>query len=318
MARQLRLQYPGSFWHVTVRGNCRQDTYYDDSDRDFFLELLGKCVTRFDWILYAYVLMSNHFHLVIQLTSETLSRGMQWLNGRYAQAINRRYHRVGHLFQGPFDATLIEKETYFLEVLRYVVLNPVRAEMVTRPDDYPWSSHRAVLGKVEPPECLAVDDILSQFAPNRDLARANYRQFVDAAIGVDTSLWTNRVGIYLGSEAWMKRVQEQVDLKPRADDHPRVQRIPWRPSMSRVVTAVATALSIHESRIRHGRGGIPRMITAWVAWHEASLTLREIALGLRLRSASQASYLIRGCDQRIDGNRVLQNCIDRCVSTIRG
>ena len=127
---------------------------------------------------------------------------MQWLNGRHAQTLNRRRHRSGHVFQGPFDGVLIDKETYFLEVLRDVVLSPMKAGIVTRPEDYLWSTHRAVLGEVEPPEWLAVDDILSQFAPNRDLARANYRQFVDAPIGVDTSLWTNRVGIYLGSEAW--------------------------------------------------------------------------------------------------------------------
>jgi REP element-mobilizing transposase RayT len=130
MSRPLRLEYPGSLWHVTVRGNGRQDVFRDDRDRQFLLELLGDCVNRFAWILPAYVLMSNHFHLVNELTSETLSRGMQWLNGTYSQAFNRRHERVGHLFQGRFKAFLIEKEAYFLEVLRYVVLNPVRAGMV--------------------------------------------------------------------------------------------------------------------------------------------------------------------------------------------
>ncbi|MDQ6800410.1 MAG: transposase [Acidobacteriota bacterium] len=318
MSRPLRLEYPGSLWHITVRGNCRQGIYYADSDRNLFLELLGRCVTHFEWILYAYVLMPNHFHLVVQLTSETLSRGMQWLNFRYAQAINRRHQRVGHLYQGRFNASLIEKETYFLEVLRYVVLNPVRARMVTRPEDYAWSSHRAVLGTVESPEWLAVDDVLAQFAPWRDLARVNYRQFVDAAIGADASPWAKRVGIYLGSETWMKRVQEQVDLKPRADEHPRMQRVVQTPTMARVIAAVATTLSVHEGRIRHGRGGVSRMIVAWIAWHEAMLTLRQIAAGLRLRSAGHASYLIRGCDEKLARNRVLQDCIDRCRSTLRG
>ncbi len=318
MSRPLRLEYPGSLWHVTVRGNCRQDIFYDDTDRNFFLGLLGTCVTRFDWILYAYVLMSNHFHLVIQLTSETLSRGMQWLDFRSAQAMNRRHQRVGHLYQGRFNASLIEKETYFLEVLRYVVLNPVRAGMVTRPEDYAWSSHRAVLGTVEPPEWLAVDDVLAQFAPNRDIARANYRHFVDAAIGVETSPWANRVGIYLGSDTWMKGVREQIDLKPRADDHPRLQRVVDTPSMARVVSAVATTFAIDENRIRHGRGGVPRMIAAWIAWNEAMLTQRNIAAGLRLRSAGHVANLVRECDEELAGNPMLQEGIDRCVSTVRG
>src|ERR1700730_3741621 len=136
MSRPLRLEFPGSLWHITVRGNCRQDIFLDDHDRNRFLEMLGACVDRYDWILYAYVLMSNHFHLVLQLTCETLSRGMQWLDSKYAQAFNRRHKRVGHLYQGRFDGRLVEKETYFLEVLRYDALNPVRAGMVARPDDY--------------------------------------------------------------------------------------------------------------------------------------------------------------------------------------
>ena len=100
MARQLRLQYPGSLWHLSSLGNRSENIYYDNSDRDFFLELLGKCVTRFDWILYAYVLLPNHFRLVIQLTAETLSRGMQWLKGRYAQTLNRQRHRRGAAIHG--------------------------------------------------------------------------------------------------------------------------------------------------------------------------------------------------------------------------
>ena len=152
MSRPLRLEFFGSLHHVTTRGNARQDIFRDDDDREFFLELLGSCVKRFDWILTAYVLMSNHFHLVTQLTSESLSRGMQWLNGKYAQAFNRRHRRVGHLLQGRPDMRLIEKETYFLKVLRYVVLNPVRADMVARPEHYIWSSHRAVLGYAPAPE----------------------------------------------------------------------------------------------------------------------------------------------------------------------
>ena len=100
MSSQLRLEYPGSLHHVTSRGNARLDIFLDDQDRELFLEMLGICVKRFSWILTAYVLMSNHFHLVVQLTEESLSRGLQWLNSRYSQAFNRRYGRVGHLLQG--------------------------------------------------------------------------------------------------------------------------------------------------------------------------------------------------------------------------
>src|SRR5438270_480560 len=213
MSRPLRIEYAGSLHHVTSRGNAQQNIFLDDCDRELFLRLLGICVARFYWILTAYVLMSNHFHLVIQLTEETLSRGMQWLNANYSQAFNRRHHRVRHLLQGRPDMRLIEKDTYGLEVLRYVVLNPVRAGMVPRPEDYAWSSHRAVLGEVAAPEWLAVDDVLVQFGSERLLAGAAYRDFVNAALGQEMTLWRNLVGqIYLGSEDWMRRVRERVDL----------------------------------------------------------------------------------------------------------
>ena len=135
MARQLRLEYPGAVWHVTSRGNNRQDIYVDDDDRLMFLGLLAEAVRRFRWIVHAYTLMTNPFHLVIETPVPTLSRGMKWMNGKYAQWFNRRHKRCGHLFQGRFKGFLVEKESYLLTLIRYVALNPVRADMVKRPED---------------------------------------------------------------------------------------------------------------------------------------------------------------------------------------
>ena len=123
-----------------------------------------------------------------------------------------------------------------------MVLNPVRAGLVARPEDYVWSSHRAVIGDVPAPEWLAVDDVLAQFAPERELARARYRHFVDAAIGLDRTPWTDLVGqIYLGGETWLERVRDRVEVKPRADDYPGPQRVLCTPTMAAVVGAVADA-----------------------------------------------------------------------------
>ena len=301
MSRPLRLEYPSSLHHVTARGNNKQNIFLDDEDREFFLKLLGTCVERFSWILTAYVLMSNHFHFVVQLTRETLSRGMQWLNGKYVQRFNRRHHRVGHLFQGPPDMKLVEEDAYGLEVIRYVVLNPVRAAMVARAEDYVWSSHRAVIGETSAPDWLAVDDVLVNFGSERVLAQAAYRDFVNAGIGVETNLWKNLVGqIYLGSDGWMERVRERVDLKPRADAHPRVQRLVAAPTMADVIRAVADALAIDEAWVRCGRGGTARMAAAWIASYEGQLTNTEVAAGLRLRSAGHVSRLVDRCDREAE------------------
>ncbi|MGZ8868575.1 MAG: REP-associated tyrosine transposase, partial [Thermoanaerobaculia bacterium] len=206
MTRPLRLEYPGALLHVTARGNERRDIVADDNDRRAFIELFGEAVTQFHWTIDQYVLMTNHYHFVVELAQSTLSKGMQWFNSRYAQAFNRRHDRAGHLFQGRFDARLIEKETYLLEVIRYDALNPVRAGLVELPEEYQWSGHRALAGLAEPPPWLAVDSTLRCFAPDRDVARIYYKRFIDSGIGLERSPWKDVVAqIYLGSENWIER-----------------------------------------------------------------------------------------------------------------
>ena len=130
MARPLRLEFPDALYHVTSRGDRREDNYYADADHQAWLAVLGQVCQRFNWVVYAYCLMSNHYHLLVQTPEGNLSAGMRQLNGVYTQQINRVHGHVGHLFQGRFKAVLVDQESYLLELARYVVLNPVRAGMV--------------------------------------------------------------------------------------------------------------------------------------------------------------------------------------------
>jgi putative transposase len=319
MARPLRLEFPGALFHVTSRGNNKCDIFLDDHDRLRFLEFLAQAVERFGWILTAYVLMTNHFHLLIELTEEgTLSRGMQWLNGRYVPEFNRRHHRVGHLFHRPFNAPLIEKETYFQEVARYVVLNPVRAHMVARPEDYKWSSYRATIGDAPVPDWLAADDLLLHFADDRERAQVRYRVFVEDPLARTNNPWTGLAGqMYLGSDDWVHRMRDKVELKPRSDEHPRAQRVVRRPNMAEIISTVAELLGTDDDIVRHGHGGVPRMLAAWLGSYEGLLTNREIAAGLRLRSAGHVTTLVRACDREQSSNEVIREAVDRCVSTFR-
>jgi REP element-mobilizing transposase RayT len=163
MARQLRLDFAGGVHHVTTRGNERRPIFRSDADRRMFLQLLGVATKRFHWIVAAYVLMTNHFHLLIETPEANLSRGMQWLAGAYAMWFNRRHGRSRHLFQGRFHSFLIDRDEYFAEVLRYVVLNPVRAKMVAHPGEYRWSSYRATAGSEAAPEWLDTSAALAPF-----------------------------------------------------------------------------------------------------------------------------------------------------------
>src|SRR5262245_25816164 len=206
MARPLRLEFPGAVYHVTSRGDRREDIYADDEDRYAFLRLLGAVCERFDWTVYAYCLMTNHYHLLLETRQANLSRGMRQLNGVYTQAFNRRHERVGHVFQGRYKAILVDRDSYLLELARYVVLNPVRAKMVKDPLRWRWSSYRATLGQAEAGAWLDNDWVPSQFASRRAAARGAYQRFVQEGIG-QASPWSEvRHQLLLGPEGFEKKL----------------------------------------------------------------------------------------------------------------
>lgn len=314
MSRQIRLEYPGALWHITTRSGVHTNMFLDDSDRKLLLDLLGKTVSKSDWIITAYALMPDEFQLLIRLTSATLASGMRWLNSQYAQRFNRRHSRVGHVVHGRYRGVLVEEATYFKEVLRDVVLNPVRTGVAAKPEQYPWSSHPAVIGDVLQPKWLAIDSILDHFEGRRQ----SYRDFVNAGIGSDRRPWNDIVGdIYLGTEPWLSDVRKKLAMRPRADEHPRLQRTLCTLNMRDVIGAVADAWSVGEGQVRNARGGVPRMVAAWIGRHETFSTHPEIAASLRLRSVGRVARLIKDCNQALDDSVRLRAFVDRAVSTLR-
>ena len=135
MSRPIRLEFEGALYHVTSRGDRREDIYETDDDRQAFLRLLGDVCKRVNWVCHAYCLMSNHYHVLIETPDANLSRGMRDLNGKYTQMFNRAHYRVGHVFQGRYKAIIVDADSYLMELARYVVLNPVRAHMVEHPEE---------------------------------------------------------------------------------------------------------------------------------------------------------------------------------------
>lgn len=178
MARPLRIEFEGAVYHVTSRGNARDDIYLADGDREMFLDTLAHVVERFGWICHAYCLMGNHYHLMIETPQANLSRGMRQLNGIYTQRFNRKHQRVGHVFQGRFKSIVVDKDAYLLELSRYIVRNPVAAGMVADVTDWVWSSYRATAGEVPSPKFINVDWLLSQFGGTKAKAKAAYVSFV--------------------------------------------------------------------------------------------------------------------------------------------
>jgi REP-associated tyrosine transposase len=186
VAVQEREQVVGGFYHVTVRGARQLPIFFDDRDRTLFLRLLKRTVRKFAWRCYAWCLMDNHFHLLIELTRVSLSNGMFTLNYAFACWLNRRYGYRGHAFDRRFSATCIETTPHLLEASRYIVLNPVRARICERPEEYAWSSYRGLIG-LEPPLFREVDWVLAQFGRTRERAVENYIEFVEDAFEAQTT-----------------------------------------------------------------------------------------------------------------------------------
>lgn len=232
MTRPLRIEYPGALYHLTSRGNARAEIYLSDHDRLLFLDILEAVCNRLRWPCYAYCLMSNHYHLMIETPEGNLSKGMRQLNGVYTQHFNRRHGRSGHVFQGRSTSILVDRDAYLLELSCYVVLNPVRAGIVQEPEQWPWSSYGATVGTAQAPSWLACDVLLSDFGQGRAQARERYAQFVLDGIH-RSSIWSAlQQQMYLGDERFVTQMQSRLAADAALEEVPRVQRQPPPPSLA--------------------------------------------------------------------------------------
>lgn len=231
MARPLRLEYPGAVYHVTSRGDARGDIFLDDGDRTAFLRVLAHAVERYAWRLYAYCLMGNHYHLLLETPEPNLSRGMRLLNGVYTQIFNRHHSRAGHVLQGRFKSIVVERERYLLELSRYIALNPVRSGFARSAVEWRWSSYRATAGMEMTPSWLAVGTVLSRFSDDALAAQRHYGNFVADGLG-RASPWEELRGqVFLGTDAFVQQLAPKLCPLQGLVETPRSQRFAARPAL---------------------------------------------------------------------------------------
>jgi len=270
MARPLRIEFEGALYHVMARGNARGEIFLDDDDREGFVDNLGRVCARFGWRVWAWCLMNNHYHLLIETLRPTLSKGMREVNGVYTQRFNRRHGRVGHVLQGRYKALLVQKDTHLLELSRYVVLNPVKAGIADTAGDWAWSSYRALMGKAGAPEWLAVSETLQLFHDQRGPARLAFARFVAEGIDADDPYDQMPRAGFLGEEAFIEKVLDKLENQPISAEVPKK----LRPTRSL-------------EHIEKRAGGRNRAIAD--AYATGSYTLTEIAcyFGVHLSTASR-------------------------------
>jgi putative transposase len=213
MPRSPRLEYPNALYHVTTRGTRQGAIFLDDHDRATLLSILARTLKACDAQVFAYCLMGNHYHFVMQTRQANLAVAMRRINSLYGLMFNRRHDRVGHVFEGRYRALQVDSDAYLLEVCRYVDLNPVRAGLVESPAQWAWSSYLAHTGARPSPPWLATEGLhgvltgqVTESATQRLSACRGYADWVDA--GRSVQLWKSlRHGRYLGDEAFVERIE---------------------------------------------------------------------------------------------------------------
>jgi|TARA_Y100000310_G_scaffold330200_1_gene401459 REP element-mobilizing transposase RayT len=207
MSRPIRIEFPGALYHVSNRGAVERSIVKNDADRRAFLHTMGSVVSRCRWLLHSYVLMHDHYHLIVETPKANLSEGMRQLNGVYTQYFNRTHQSEGTLFQGRFKGILFEREDYLLDLCRHVVLNPVRVGRSTSTDKYRWSSHRAMAGLVKTPDYLHTDAVLAHFGKRDRDSRRKYRQYVRDGVKRSSPLKQRSNQILLGGSDFRREMQ---------------------------------------------------------------------------------------------------------------
>jgi len=340
MSRPLRIEVAGGWYHVTARGNERRAIFRDDRDRRYFLELVGEAAERFHLSLHAYVLMANHYHLLVQTREANLSRAMQWLGVSYTVWFNRRHRRVGHLFQGRFKAVALE-EGAGAEVTRYLHLNPVRvgalrlgkteraraaagmgeasdarlvAERIKQLRSYRWCSYRAYAGLEREPKWLASETVLAMVggvSRERKRWRQRYRAFVEEAVreGLVESPWERVEGqVLLGGAEFVRRMRTL--MKGNEKEQPSLRQLQNRPTLQQAVAIMEKVKQEKWERWRDRHDDWGRDAVLYLGRRQCGLKLRQLGEavgGIDYRSVGSA---LRKFEKRLRVDRKLANAIN--------
>jgi len=280
MARPLRIEYPGAYYHLINRGNAGEKIFKSIRDREKFLEYLAKAVERFGIVIHTYCLMSNHYHIIVETPQANLSTAIQWLNVSYAAYYNKKRQRSGHLFQGRFKALLVDADEYLSQLSRYIHLNPVRAKMFDAPADYRWSSYPAFIGKVNEPQWLDTG-LLARFGKKRRQAAKNYQSFVEEIDLKDIENPNSRVveGFIMGETEFVSWVQKRfLSAKKEDKEIPQLSKLKPRISLDSIVKVVCDEMgcSPEDIKVSGRKKNLPREIAIYLARGLSGLSCTDL------------------------------------------
>ncbi|OGW38621.1 MAG: hypothetical protein A2Y97_05770 [Nitrospirae bacterium RBG_13_39_12] len=297
MARPLRIEYNGALYHITARGNERNPIYREEWDYQKFLDILAEPPQRYGILIHGYVLMGNHYHLLIETPKGNITKVIHYLNATYTGYFNKKYGRVGHLFQGRYKGLLIEKERYLLSVSRYIHLNPVRAGMSGRPEEYKWSSYPEYIGREKKNKWLTSEWILGQYSREEAKAKRLYKAFVDEGLTLRENPFEDlKAGLILGSEDFMDEIKKKRGLKKHREI-PESRRLIRSIKYEDVITVVAKRFKTGEQEIREAgkRDNLARKICLYILRRLTDISNEDIAghFGIGYTAVSQAASRLK-------------------------
>ncbi len=321
MARPLRIEFSGAFYHVMNRGITGINIFRSERDREKFLEYVGKAVGRYDIKVHTYCLMNTHYHLLIETPHPNLGQAIQWINAAYSMYFNKKRKRAGHLFQGRYKAVLVNADEYLQQLSRYIHLNPVRAKIVGHCKDYPWSSYPVFGGYVEPPEWLEIDWLLSLFGKDGGRAKRRYRDFIESAQKEEIVNPFDDIigGFVLGRADFVAWVQKTfLDKNLNDKEVPQLKKLKSRPRPDDLVQAVADEFGCgREAILQKGKKrNFARDVAIYLCREMTGET--GAALGGYFGGISGAGIAIRHSQiaKQIETDRMLKERVDQIKKKI--
>ncbi len=311
MARPLRIEYKGAVYHILSRGNQGEEIFSDDSDREYFVEVLQRAKEKYGIEVYAYCIMGNHYHLLISTPEGELTKAMHYIGSSYGSYLRRYRGMTGHVFAGRYKSLCVEKESYLLELSRYIHLNPVRAGIVKSPEKYPWSSYRYYIGKKMSPDWLSTEWLMDKCGKRLKTRQRKYREYVEAGIENSSKYPVEKIvgQAILGSKEFVKKVLKGLKKTRKLKDVTARKRFEGKMDLDELYQEVCEYYGIKDlrktARVKDPDERRAQEMFVYLAKEYTSALNREIAARVGDISASAVSHQYKRTGRKMKGNKKL-------------
>lgn len=317
MVRPLRLSFEDAFYHITARGNRRDNIFYSPRDKDVFLDKMNETFIKYSFVCYAYCLMDNHYHLFVKTPFANITEGMHYLNTSYSNWFKAKHRIVGAIFQGRYKAILVDEDSYALKLSTYIHLNPLRRGMVKHIKEYKWSSYLDYIGvRKSLTERLHTSFLLSQFDQDLSKSRKKYKKFVLENIDIDNPLENTYKAIALGDNSFIEKIIQKIEVIGKNREI-RETKISDPYVQEEIIDKIVEIFKIKRPHLfKHTKNNIYRQLALHLIKKYSSLSLKEIG-GLFDMDYSAVSQAVKRFENKINMDKKISNMKEMIIETLK-